>query len=59
MLEFAPVNWKQILEQQDTQQRLDANPFRTASSLSTAPIPARSSALPLWCQPRGSSNEYR
>jgi len=30
VLDLAPVNWKQTLEQQDTQQRLDANPFRTA-----------------------------
>jgi transposase len=30
VLELAPVNWKQTLEQQDTQQRLGANPFRTA-----------------------------
>jgi transposase len=30
VLELAPVNCKQTLEQQDTQQRLDANPFRTA-----------------------------
>jgi hypothetical protein len=30
VLELAPVNWQQTLEQQDTQQRLDANPFRTA-----------------------------
>ena len=30
VLELAPVNWQQTLEQQDTQQRLAANPFRTA-----------------------------
>jgi transposase len=30
VLDLAPVNWKQTLEQPDTQQRLDANPFRTA-----------------------------
>jgi transposase len=30
VLDLAPVNWKQTLEQQDTQQRLAANPFRTA-----------------------------
>jgi len=30
VLDLAPVNWQQTLEQQDTQQRLAANPFRTA-----------------------------
>jgi len=30
VLELAPVNWQQTLENPDTQQRLEANPFRTA-----------------------------
>lgn len=29
-LELAPAYWKKTLENEDTQQRLDANPFRTA-----------------------------
>jgi transposase len=31
VLDLAPANWKQTLENQDTQQRLDANVFRRAS----------------------------
>ena len=30
VLELAPAYWGKTLEQQDTQQRLAANPFRTA-----------------------------
>jgi transposase len=31
VLDLAPVNWKQTLQNQDTQQRLDANVFRRAT----------------------------
>jgi hypothetical protein len=31
VLDLAPANWKQTLDNQDTQQRLDANLFRRAS----------------------------
>ncbi|MFA4986656.1 MAG: transposase domain-containing protein [Candidatus Brocadiia bacterium] len=31
VLELAPVNWQQTLEQEDTQQRLAANIFRQAT----------------------------
>ena len=31
VLELAPINWKQTLENQDAQQRLDANVFRRAT----------------------------
>ena len=36
-LELAPAFWKQTLEQQDTQQRLAANVFRTATLVDHAP----------------------
>ncbi len=31
VLDLAPVNWRQTREQQETQQRLAANPFRRAA----------------------------
>ena len=31
VLDLAPLNWKKTLENEDTQQRLDANIFRCAS----------------------------
>lgn len=43
VLEFAPAFWKQTLEQQDTQQRLTANVFRTATLVDHAAGVARPS----------------
>jgi transposase len=41
VLELAPVNWQQTLEQRDAQQRLDANVFRRVHLAQSVPHPAK------------------